>query len=291
MVVLCEGSFALAFILIHTPLKQTFSQIDPTHTTINMDRDPDANCTGNFSAYRSTKEVFSLNETTGEDPLDLDGGDSPTKRLSTLNIDEDTENPNSSNQPMEPTAQVCFPLRQTSIHKFFTKNIADLETPDSITVSAATRSAHANVYNNIARPIRSSSDVSSTDEPILPNTSVNAFSQETPQSQDTYLNLGITKPPSSELLNQSIDNNNRPNAPATSPRSLSNAFEIGTKQISDELQIEASLFKLKYRREQHLLNFVYDWPLDKKELLVRSEGSVKTRASQKRLFKLKKNAH
>ena len=55
-----------------------------------------------------------------------------------------------------------------------------------------------------------------------------------------------------------------------------------------ELHAEAGLLKLKYRREQHLLNFLYDWSLDKKELVRRSTDSVQTRTSQKRLFKLKK---
>ena len=57
---------------------------------------------------------------------------------------------------------------------------------------------------------------------------------------------------------------------------------------TDELHTEASLLKLKYRREQHSLNFVYDWSLDDKLIAVKPEGSVSTRSDKKRLFKIKK---
>ena len=57
---------------------------------------------------------------------------------------------------------------------------------------------------------------------------------------------------------------------------------------SDELHAEAGLLKLKYRREQHLLNFMYDWSLNNSLLVSKPEGSVATRSSKKRLFKLKK---
>ena len=101
-----------------------------------MDRNCDFIKPGNSSAYRSSNEVFSLNDTTGEDPLDLDGGDSPTKCMSTLSIDEDAAN-KTNTKPQDNTTQVSFPLKQTSLHKFFTMNDTDPVLSDTPSVSTA----------------------------------------------------------------------------------------------------------------------------------------------------------
>ena len=61
---------------------------------------------------------------------------------------------------------------------------------------------------------------------------------------------------------------------------------------SDELHKEAGLLKLKFRREQHLLNFVYDWSLDENKLKSKPLGSVSTRSQEKQLIRLgKKNSY
>ena len=57
---------------------------------------------------------------------------------------------------------------------------------------------------------------------------------------------------------------------------------------SDDLHARAGLLKLKYRREQHMLNFVYDWSLDSTLLVTKSDSMRTTRSSCKTLFKLKK---
>ena len=57
---------------------------------------------------------------------------------------------------------------------------------------------------------------------------------------------------------------------------------------TDELHAETGLLKLKYRREQHLLNFIYDWSLDDSRLITRAQNSVVMRSSHKKQFKLKK---
>ena len=57
---------------------------------------------------------------------------------------------------------------------------------------------------------------------------------------------------------------------------------------TDELHAEIGFLKLRYRREQHLLNFIYDWSCDPSELVTGRDGSVLTRCCTKRLFKLKK---
>ena len=118
-----------------------------------MDRLPDNNRSGNFSAYRSTSEVFSLNETIGEDPLYLNGGDSPTTRLLTVSIDGEPEITNSNSQTGD--NQVSLPLRQTSIQSFFTVHdkTSRRETPESPPALADARQAFP---DNNARPIRSS---------------------------------------------------------------------------------------------------------------------------------------
>ena len=66
------------------------------------------------------------------------------------------------------------------------------------------------------------------------------------------------------------------------------ALNKGLDVSSNDLHSEANLLKLKYRREQHLLNFVYDWSLDNKKLRKKPAGSMSTRSQNKRLLKLKK---
>ena len=57
---------------------------------------------------------------------------------------------------------------------------------------------------------------------------------------------------------------------------------------SDDLHAEASLLKLKYRREQHILNFMYDIAQDPSSRKSKSKLSVKTRSSDKVLLKTKR---
>ena len=66
------------------------------------------------------------------------------------------------------------------------------------------------------------------------------------------------------------------------------ALNKGIETSSNEMHLEARLHKLKYRREQHTLNLMYDWSLDPSRLKTRPKDAVKTRSSNKRLIKLKK---
>ena len=66
------------------------------------------------------------------------------------------------------------------------------------------------------------------------------------------------------------------------------ALNKGLDVSSDDLHNEAGLLKLKYRREQRILNFIYDWSLDKDKLKTKPSGSVSTHSQDKRLLKLKK---
>ena len=66
------------------------------------------------------------------------------------------------------------------------------------------------------------------------------------------------------------------------------ALNKGIETSSDELHKDAKLLKLKYRREQHLLNYMYDWSLDPKRLKKGTAQGVATRSSVNKLLKLKK---
>ena len=57
---------------------------------------------------------------------------------------------------------------------------------------------------------------------------------------------------------------------------------------TEELHEEAGLLRLMHRRDQHMLNFMFDLSQSKCNVLVhRSEGAV-TRSSKKRLMKVKR---
>ena len=57
---------------------------------------------------------------------------------------------------------------------------------------------------------------------------------------------------------------------------------------TEELNAEANLLKLKYRREEHTLNFMFDQAQKPSLLKVRSNSVINTRSSSKRLLKLKR---
>ena len=66
------------------------------------------------------------------------------------------------------------------------------------------------------------------------------------------------------------------------------ALNKGLETSSESLHTEANILKLKYRREQHLLNLMYDWSLDSAKLKSKSKGGVVTRSSSKRQLRVKK---
>ena len=57
---------------------------------------------------------------------------------------------------------------------------------------------------------------------------------------------------------------------------------------SSEIHGEVNLLKLKFRREQHLLNFMHDWAQDPKRLKVKPSGGVQTRSHRKKMLYVKK---
>ena len=64
------------------------------------------------------------------------------------------------------------------------------------------------------------------------------------------------------------------------------ALNKGMESSTDELHAEATLLRLKYRREQHMYNFMFDAAMDSVNLVSRSQGSVLTRSRAKRTLKV-----
>ena len=62
------------------------------------------------------------------------------------------------------------------------------------------------------------------------------------------------------------------------------------KISTTELHLEARLLRLKYRQEQHLLNFMYDQAKILTLLKAQSKNMIKTRSSNKKIMRLK-NPH
>ena len=66
------------------------------------------------------------------------------------------------------------------------------------------------------------------------------------------------------------------------------ALNKGLEISSDDLHEEAKLYKLKFRREQHTLNLMFDWALDPGKLKTKRIKGLATRSSSKKLLRLKK---
>ena len=71
-------------------------------------------------------------------------------------------------------------------------------------------------------------------------------------------------------------------------KSLRCALNKGIEYSSAELHEEAEILRLCYRRELHLLNFMYDWSCDPCCLVTNSVSSMVTRSQSKKLLKIKK---
>ena len=66
------------------------------------------------------------------------------------------------------------------------------------------------------------------------------------------------------------------------------ALNGGIKASSRELHYEAKLLKLKFRREQHVLNYMYDMSMVPIQQKRKTTLTVKTRSHKKRLLRIKK---
>ena len=66
------------------------------------------------------------------------------------------------------------------------------------------------------------------------------------------------------------------------------ALNKGIETSTDELHKEANLLKLNYRREQHLLNIMYDQAQVPSLLKFKDKNVARTRSSKKKLMKIRK---
>ena len=66
------------------------------------------------------------------------------------------------------------------------------------------------------------------------------------------------------------------------------ALGIGADYSSNDLHAEAGLLKLKYRRDEHILNFMYDWSWDPDHAKAVSTMSMATHSKSKRTLKVKR---
>ena len=65
-------------------------------------------------------------------------------------------------------------------------------------------------------------------------------------------------------------------------------LNLGIETSSDDLHKEANLLKLKYRGEQHLLNYMFDYAKNIQNCKGRTTGTIKTRSMNKVLLKIKR---
>ena len=66
------------------------------------------------------------------------------------------------------------------------------------------------------------------------------------------------------------------------------ALNRGIETSTNDLHLEANLMKLHYRREQHILNYMYDEAQVPANLRAKSKSAMKTRSSNKILLKVKR---
>ena len=88
------------------------------------------------------------------------------------------------------------------------------------------------------------------------------------------------------LLGTSVDNRKR--LQILQNKGLRCALNRGIETSTDDLHKEANLLKLKYRREQHVLNYMYDYAQIIRNRKGKTAGGMKTRSQNKILLKIKR---
>ena len=66
------------------------------------------------------------------------------------------------------------------------------------------------------------------------------------------------------------------------------ALNKGLETSTKDLHAEAKLLKLKFRREQHILNYMFDQAVNPKLLKSKPTYSIRTRSSFKKLMRIKR---
>ena len=91
-----------------------------------------------------------------------------------------------------------------------------------------------------------------------------------------------------DLLLTATSVENRRRLQVLQNKGLRCALNKGIETASDDLHVEAKLHKLKYRREQHLLNFMFDRAQSADNLKTASSSTIVTRSHCKKLLKIKR---
>ena len=91
-----------------------------------------------------------------------------------------------------------------------------------------------------------------------------------------------------DVLLSSATLGNRKKLQTLQNKCLRCALNKGIETSSKDLHSEANILKLKFRREQHLMNFMFDWSQDPKRLKAKTTSRIITRSHGKKLLKLKK---
>ena len=91
-----------------------------------------------------------------------------------------------------------------------------------------------------------------------------------------------------DILLSATSNVNKKRLQILQNKGLRCALNKGIEMSITELHLEARLLRLKYRREQHLLNFMYDQAKIPTLMKTRPKNMIKTRSSNKKIMRLKK---
>ena len=103
-----------------------------------------------------------------------------------------------------------------------------------------------------------------------------------------YKNMLLPMLEYGDVFLTAASNLNRKRLQILQNKGLRCALNRGLETSTDELHAEANLLKLKFRREQHLLNFMFDQAQIPDLLKVKMTHMVKTRSSCKKTLKIKR---
>ena len=103
-----------------------------------------------------------------------------------------------------------------------------------------------------------------------------------------YKNMLLPMAGYGDVVLSSISNINKKRLQILQNKCLRCASGKTVETRTNYLHTEACLSHLEFRREQHILNFMYDQAQNPEMLKGKTEYSIRTRSSKKRLFKIKR---
>ena len=90
-----------------------------------------------------------------------------------------------------------------------------------------------------------------------------------------------------DILLSATSNVNKKRLQVLQNKGLRCALNKGIETSTDELHRDANLLRLKYRREQHLLNYMYDQAQIPSMLKSKTKSAIQTRSSSKKVMRIK----